>query len=1120
MTTLHLYGSPRLRFDGGRELPLSPREAALLAWLHGEGRTPRAKLAAMLWPHSGEAQARANLRQTLARLKRAAGVLWAEDETGLALQVDVAPAGGEPLLGGVEFDDADELARWLAERRAALQRELHRAALAQLRALIGQGALDEALVVSNRLLAADPESEEGWRLRMELFYLRGDRAAALAAWDECRHQLRQAFGATPSEPTNALGRLILGGEAALPSSGPAKALPTALRRPPRLVGRDGLLREIERGLSLGHAAVLAGEGGIGKTRLLQELAARHPASLQLSARPGDQLVAGVLLGRLLAAALARWAPQLDAPTRDDLQVLLPGAGAAAGLQSAQEHRRVLNAAARALHACHRCGLRLVLLDDLQFADDASLAALQMLLGRWAQAPAGELPVPVIGLRPDEISASGRALLEQLAASGRAARFDLAPLRHAEVVALLQSMPLPGPSAPTPRHDELAAALLARVGGNPAHLVESLKGLWLDEIGAWSPGQRLPVPPTLVEAVRQRLQRLGDEPLQLAQLAAIAGADFSLQLAARLLDRTPLALAPLLARLENAQVFNGQGFAHDLVAEAVAASIPSALGAGLHALVADHLAARPDRHDAAARIAAHLQAAGQPRAAAQWLLRAAQQAKARWQMRDAALAFEAAARAIDAADRLSQRDSWLEAARCWILASRNDEAAAALAAAEQLSHGAAEQALLLPARTAWLFNCGRRAEAVSSAEAMIDAVAEHGEFFEPRELAHGIRTVAVTVSYGTDIDRALALADRAQALIGQRDAAAMRLLRTARGGLLHWASRPLQALADLQAARPAAGARHEAGTRIAVANQLMRVRHALGDLPGALTLGRQLLAEAETLELGITTIADVMHVLAMMEIGSGQAAAGMLRWQQLQQKLAAAGLPLAPLYQTAQALAAIAIGRHDDALGWLEQHPPLDSVDHPAQRLNWLLVRAWLADLQRDDPGRWLAAAADCGPLPPALLLQREVASALIRPPAYPALQPLLDLLRERGVRSQWRSAEIAAARAALLAGETELASGHARQALRLASAVECWIDEAASVWLTAAEVLRDCGAADEADAAAGQGAAWVERGAAQWADAAAREAWRHGNPVHHRLLAWHVRPAQAAVDPAIQTTAF
>jgi hypothetical protein len=523
------------------------------------------------------------------------------------------------------------------------------------------------------------------------------------------------------------------------------------------------------------------------------------------------------------------------------------------------------------------------------------------------------------------------------------------------------------------------------------------------------------------------------------------------------------------------------------------------------------------------IAHHLQAAGQAHAAARWQLQAAQAARARWLMADAAAGFEAAARALDQpGDRPEAFRAWREAARCWLWANREAAARAALDQAAPLVRSAADQALWRSPHAAWLFNTRQLGEAAAQARLLIDELEAVAELVPPEELVHGVRTVNSVVPHGVDVGRALALAELAQARLGSRDGDALRLLHAVRGGLLHWALRPQEAAAELDAAWQLTADGSDPGQRVMLANQLMRVLHALGALPRAMQVARALLDDAAQLQLGLRFECDVMHVLAMLELASGQAAAGMARlqalldrWRQVPQQpqmpqlaqlaqmaeSAEAAGPLPDAFITALALAHIAVGRHAEAAAWLEQHPARGQAGFVLPDIAWTLTRVKLALARGEDPSPWLAQVPALDALPPALQLQCTVALATLQPPPLPVLQALATRLRALGMRGLQRVVESTAARAALAVQGHDQAAAHARAALALCDAVDGWVDEPASVWLAAAEVLQACGQPQEALAAGRTGARWVQAGSQQWASAAERAAWCTGNPVHHQLLA-------------------
>lgn len=1060
MPVLHLHGSPLARLDGGGEVVLSAREAALLAWLHLEGATPRARLAGLLWPNSSEAQARANLRQTLARLRRAAGPLVHDDAGGtltLAAKVSVAAPdpSGAPLLGPLTLDDAPAFADWLQARREAAVRERQRLRLTDGQAALAAGDVDHALMLADELLAVHPESEEAWRLRMEAFERRGDRASALQAWDECRLALRAAFGVAPSAPTQALGARLLAGTAR-PSPPVPGQLPTGLRHPPRMVGRDDALRAVLRSLALGHGVAVTGPGGIGKSRLLAEVVAREGEALVVGARPGDDVVPGALLARLVREATRRWEPEVDEATRAELAQLCgggsdaPGATAASGLRSSADRRRALDTLARLLGACHAQGLRLLVVDDLQYADASSLEGLQVLLGHWHALPADQAPRLLFGARPGEGAPEAAALLELLAASGRGARIDLAALGQDDLRTLLADLALPGLGVPAGA--ALADALQAAVGGNPAFVLESLKSLWLDGVAGWSPDQPLPVPPTLAESVRLRLQRLTPPALQMAQLAAVAGNDFSLPLVAAATGRPPLALTPMLAELDRAQVFDGRAFAHDLVAAEVDRSLPRAVAAALHQLVADHLAHHGG--DAAA-IARHLVLAGQGRAAAPWQVEAGRQARQQWLNVDAAGAFEAAAQAFDPVD---DRDrafaAWRDAARCWNAASRPEEADRALGAAARLARLPREHLLVRATRHTWQLNGQRYADAAATGLALAAELPAMAATLDDDELVEAMTSAALSAPYCADPSPLLALCAQ---LAPRVQSAPRRAARAdfAEAVVLNWLARPGEALPRLRHGWALAQAHDLRSEAVNLGNQLLRSLELCGDLDAALGVCAQTLDAALRAGVGQGYLADLRRSEGLLHAALGDAPRARACFDDVRLRLA--GAPPAAYGALSEALAWLAAGdsaRAQERLALMDSAVPatLPLAGYTA----W--TRARLAATRGEPAGPWLAGAAGVvGPPDGLMALRHRVMVARWGDPLdvdASQLRQLLERLRARGLRGLARSAACAAARIALLHGRDTEAAVLAHEALGGGRAVDPWVDTLAGVVADGAAVLR------------------------------------------------------------------
>jgi DNA-binding SARP family transcriptional activator len=641
---LHLLGQPRLvEQPSGRSIVLRSKDAALLAVIALSAPVKADHLAAMLWPASSAKQADNSLRQRLFRLRRSAATplvlnqAQLQLESGITTDIDSTlariledeSAGRDELLGDLEFDDAPEIAEWLrAERRK--WRERRNNALAEAAtACEKSGAVARGLVYAQRLIDADPFAEHAWRRLMRLHYLRGDRAAAIAAFERFERGLKDELGTPPSAETIELMSTIEAAGAILPAQ--RAVVPASLLRPPRLIGREREMASLAGAWSAQRVFLLTGEAGIGKSRLLHDFAAGRKPVVVVKARPGDAGIAYALLARLLRAVLASTGAKPSPARTRELALVLPELGTPLAVAGEAQRLLLQRAVELTLADAVRDGVQALIVDDLHFADDASVEFLQSMLQsdalgalRWGLAQ-----------RPADAGGAARALRGALEEGGRVEAIELRPLDLAQLVALVESL---GVAELDPAR--LAPALLKHSGGNPMFALETLKDLVISDRGsAPDASLALPQPVTVSALVERRLSQLSAPALRLARTAALAGPDFHAELAAAVLECHPLDIAEPWRELEAAQVIRAQGFAHDLIFEATLASVPQPIAQLLHRRIATYL---DDHHVVPERIAPHW--AG----AAEWLR--------------AAECYAASARR---ARRASQRGHEVE---CWRLAA--------------------------------------------------------------------------------------------------------------------------------------------------------------------------------------------------------------------------------------------------------------------------------------------------------------------------------------------------------------------------------------------------------------------------------------------------------------------
>ena len=701
---LELLGAPRLVLPLGQAHVLERRDAALLAWLALRGPTPRSRLLSLLWPDLPTGTAQTNLRQRLFRLRQRAGgeifvstplMALAEgvvhDLSPSAPELNAAPRLGPPaLLGTLDYADCDELAAWVAGARESWSGEWRTQLARHAAQLESEGRIAEALAFAERLTLEAPTAEHAHRRLMRLHYRRGDRSAALAAFAHCRAMLSRQLGTRPGAETLDLATLIeRSGALPPPVAAPS---PVATLRPPRLIGRDAEWRAIESAWQRREAVLLLGEPGMGKSRLAADFAAAQHQPHVHRAYPGDARMPYSLLARLLRGLLDQFGTAPDGWVSTELSRLLPELGAQPA--GRLEPLRLRQAVVECVAHWQARGLEALVIDDLHCADEASLELLLAWLDQTGR------PQVIVTSRPGEMPAAMGDWLRHR--NGQSVcEVALAPLGLLAIVALLDSLAIPGLDAAT-----WATPLARHSGGNPLFILETLKARRSGQPLASGDLTALSAPAHIGKLMERRLEQLTPGALRLARVAALAGADFSADLAARVLGGHVLDLSEAWLELERAHIVTQGAFAHDLILEATQRSVPEAISVALHRAMALALEAGTPA-PAPARLAHHwhgahdwARAAPQFELAAKAAHRASRPAEAlvAWDAAAAChaqagaddAAFAARCAAVDAAIAVGPADAVAARVEALVAESRSDaqRLSALIAQAQHLSTGAA------------------------------------------------------------------------------------------------------------------------------------------------------------------------------------------------------------------------------------------------------------------------------------------------------------------------------------------------------------------------------------------------------------------------------------------------
>jgi DNA-binding SARP family transcriptional activator len=665
---VQLFGQFQIWVDGvPSKLSAPPKGLPLLAYLilHAKQAVSRDALAFTMWPDDTEEHARANLRRHLHYLSRAQPAN--DDQPWLVVDaervqwntradawVDVLeferlvalPHGRSQSVDLYAGDLLEELYDdWLFAPRERL-RNAYLAALAELVVdCRSRRDLLDAQRYAQLILAHDPWREDALRHLMTLRYERGDRSGALKSFAEFRNRLRQEMAVDPMPETLALHDAIVHNAPLIDSQvhveiDTERASRRGLLMP--FVGRGAEVEQLRAFWSRaargrGSLALVSGEAGIGKTRLVSELAllveseggrvafgtTGYPESSPYQSIAGAlrstlPLLASSELNPIWLAAVAQIIPELAArrPELPELPVTDPH----------RDRLRLFEGIAAAFEVLAKSRPLLLVLEDVHWDGEATLAALAFLTRRAV----GSTILVVATYRDEEAPRTHplRRLRRELASEHVVSSVAPQRLIPAAVAELVRSMPALAESG-----ESVSASLHEQSEGNPLFLAQLIDDV-LDakSEGAAAGSAAIGAQPAAHIGIRKtiasRLTRLSQSARTLGDLAAVVGQGFDVEVLSELSgwDQQPIydGLHELqdrhVVRESTGQSGDSYAFTHHLIQATLYDELPANVRTRRHARVAQVLEdMNPGKGEIAHEIARHYDLGGvAARAAVQYV----------------------------------------------------------------------------------------------------------------------------------------------------------------------------------------------------------------------------------------------------------------------------------------------------------------------------------------------------------------------------------------------------------------------------------------------------------------------------------------------------------------------
>jgi DNA-binding SARP family transcriptional activator len=620
-----LFGGPELLI-GDALCPLSPLQKGLLGLLYGiEGDgLEREEILSFLWPDDDPQKARPRLSQLLYSIKRKAGpvapfrsrgerILKGEsrissdlDTYQASLQASrLSECAGMLSRGFLRKSDGQisrPLSNWIENRERELRSALGtrlRERLVHCESTADWGGAKEA---AEAISALNPLDESTLRDLMRARARVGGLSDAEAAFDEFAKRREATLGSpwTPREKTLALLKRMQSEPRTIAPGSPQSTHED--RKEPRLVGRDTEHTLLRRTLmNPPHSALrgilVMGDAGIGKTRLIEEsvfgLGLEGQTVFSGQQAELEQLIPlNPLIEAFKEPRIQEALSHLDEPWRAVLYGVMPGHFRGEGpipqapqIQPGSVPRRLFEAFYQLLLGLVPQTPVVLVVEDLQWADETTLSVLDFLFRRWDQ---GRFQA-VFSLRSQEIKRSSalRSFLEMLRVHDDFLEIHLEELNKTASKTLMKDI-----SGRTLSGTELAH-LHTLAGGNPFFLIEMTLEYLAGRVDQPAhPEGLLSIPLSIRQVLERRFSHLSpaaertlgalsvhSKALRIGVLAKVAGLPMSECIAG-------------LDQLHEFRLVRSSGFeisiAHELIRRTVYENLPGSRKAWLHLGLARHL----------------------------------------------------------------------------------------------------------------------------------------------------------------------------------------------------------------------------------------------------------------------------------------------------------------------------------------------------------------------------------------------------------------------------------------------------------------------------------------------------------------------------------------------------